>query len=536
MEDKSSSSNKQLPSYDKTNFNDAQFKFQKHIINNINNIPQIKKDLLKMAKEGQITNEFMRPFAWKIFLNFLPCDQGSTLKNWIDETISKRKLYKKKIKDYISISKFKGDPLGATGTGGSWDNFFDENDIKHLIKIDVERTFQDRDLFCEFSIKEIEKNILYIFSKENAPTSYKQGMNDILAMIIFILYPFYTKSPNKKYTNELLEQWINNPTNYTNDIYTFFNDETEFESDIYYLFLNLMKLGVNKFYEDLDEKKPEEKKTYLIKRCENVTEKKLKLYNNRLYYHFLNIGLDSGIILQRWIKCLFTREFHPQDCSIIWDAILASEVEFPSNELIYIDYFSLAMMDFISDELLRKDQNECFKRLFQYPPLESMTTLITLAEKIKPKIIDLENKEKIKEIQRIKQTEQHKKDLNDLAEQNKKLKENLNNKQTKNSMANFFFGTQSQSPMPTQQVPVPMFANNNNMFLTPQNNQNVSNQMFQKTNLNVGNKNQGYVVSDSENMKMLKEIKELVYKYKDIYSKQDKMKIDFLVDKLEKNV
>ena len=67
MEDKSSSSNKQLPSYDKTNFNDAQFKFQKHIINNINNIPQIKKNLLKMAKEGQITNEFMRHLHGKFF-------------------------------------------------------------------------------------------------------------------------------------------------------------------------------------------------------------------------------------------------------------------------------------------------------------------------------------------------------------------------------------------------------------------------------------------------------------------------------------
>ena len=77
---------------------------------------------------------------------------------------------------------------------------------------------------------------------------------------------------------------------------------------------------------------------------------------------------NSGIILQRWIKCLFTREFHPQDCSVIWDAILANEIMEPSGELIYVDYFDIAMMDFISDELLRKDQSECFKRLFQYPP------------------------------------------------------------------------------------------------------------------------------------------------------------------------
>ena len=520
MEEKTSTSSKQLPSYDKTNFEDTQFKFQRHIINNLNDIPQIKKNILKMAKEGDITNEQMRPFAWKIFLNSLKCEQGSTLKSWLEETLSKRKLYKKKLKDYLSVSKFKGDPLGTSGKGGAWDNFFDENDIKHLIQIDVDRTFQERDLFCEYSIKEIEKNILYIFSKENSPTSYKQGMNDILAMIIFTLYPFYTKSNNKKYNNELFEQWINNPTNYINDIYCFFNDETEFESDIYYLFYNIMKLGVNKFYEDIDTKKnPEETKTYLIKRCEKVSEQRLKIYSSRLYYHFVNIGLDCGIILQRWIKCLFTREFHPQDCSIIWDAILASEVEFPSNELIYIDYFSLAMMDFISDELLRKDQNECFKRLFQYPPLESMTTLINLAEKIKERVLQLENQQKLREKERLQKKEENKK-----------------NNQTKNSMANFFFGAQSPAPMQVTQMPIPMFANNANMFLTPQYNQNVPNQMFQKTNLVIGNKDQSYQVTDNENKNLLKEIKDLVYKYKDVYAKQDKMKMDFLIDKLEKNI
>ncbi len=47
------------------------------------------------------------------------------------------------------------------------------------------------------------------------------------------------------------------------------------------------------------------------------------------------------------------------------------------------------MMDFISDEILRKDLSECFKRIFQYPPLESMTTLIFLTTKIKPKIMEL---------------------------------------------------------------------------------------------------------------------------------------------------
>ena len=87
--------------------------------------------------------------------------------------------FKKKVRELLTISKFKGDPLGglqATENSGSgWGDFFDKADIKHLIKIDVDRTFQDRDLFCENSIKEIENNVLYLFAKGNQPTSYKQG-------------------------------------------------------------------------------------------------------------------------------------------------------------------------------------------------------------------------------------------------------------------------------------------------------------------------------------------------------------------------
>ena len=336
---------------------------------------------------------------------------------------------------------------GQSNSG--WGDFFDNGDIKHLIKIDVDRTFQDRDLFCNHYIKDMENNILYLFARGNQPTLYKQGMNDILAMLIYSLYPYYTKSNIKKYNSELFDKWVKDPMNNINDIYCFFHDETQFPSDIYYLFESIMKLGVNKFYEDIDEKKnPSETKNYLVKRCQFISEKKLKLQNNRLYYHFVNIGIDPGIVLQRWIKCLFTREFHPQDCSVIWDAILANEIVDPSGELLYVDYFSIAMMDFISDELLRKDQSECFKRLFQYPPLESMTTLISLTSKIKPKIIELEKSEIQKEIEWKEKAERNKQQLNEIAEKNQKLRKELedniaiNKQNSGNNMNAFMFPNQ----------------------------------------------------------------------------------------------
>ena len=143
----------------------------------------------------------------------------------------------------------------------------------------------------------------------------------------------------------------------------------------------------------MKQKTQENQKIIWLKDVKIFQKKKIKLQNSRLYYHFVNIGIEPGVVLQRWIKCLFTREFHPQDCSIIWDAIFANEIMEPSGDLSYVDYFSIAMLDFISDELLRKDQSECFKRLFQYPPLESMTTLISLTSRIKPKIIETEKLE-----------------------------------------------------------------------------------------------------------------------------------------------
>jgi TBC1 domain family protein 5 len=569
-----------LPTYDKNNLEKTLFNFQRHILNYIGNIPEIKKNLLFLSLDGKTGSELMRSFSWKLYLKTLSSDKNTTLKTWLEETLSQRKAYKKKVKDLLTISKFKGDPLGGLPVGGQsnsgWGDFFDKADIKHLIKIDVDRTFQDRDLFCESSIKEIENNILYLFAKGNQPTSYKQGMNDILAMLIYSLYPYYVKSDIKNYTPELFDRWVNEPIDNLKDIYNFFHDETEFQSDLYYLMVNLMKLGVNKFYEDVDLKKnPGETKNYLVKRCEFISEKKLKLQNSRLYHHFVNIGIDSGIILQRWIKCLFTREFHPQDCSVIWDAILANELMEPSGELLYIDYFSIAMMDFISDELLRKDQSECFKRLFQYPPLESMTTLITLTAKIKPKIMELEKGEILKEIEWKEKAERNKQQLNEIAEVNQKMRKELEeniamNKQNNTANINpFMFANQ----MNIGQNQNPMFINNPNIFLSPQFNQLPNQQVFPQMNImfnnnvnstdaklnnsmniiNVTNANNAidnkekkekttmdiiktnYVVNDEEKTKMILEIKTIMNKYKLSFSNEDRMKVDYLFERLGKN-
>ena len=535
-------STKELPQYDKTNLEHCLQKFQNYILNNITDIQKIKNTLLNLSLKGKIESELLSSFSLKIYLNSLSTNKESTLKTWLEETLSQRIEYKEKLKNLLQINKFKGDPLrgGEIGEEGGWNNFFDKTEIKNLINLDVDRTFQERDLFKESSIKEIEYNVLFLFAENNQPISYKQGMGDILALLIFILYPYYIKSNNNNYNNELFEKWVNDPKKYIKDIYCFFHDENELQSDLYYLMINLMKLGVNKFYEN-----KEKNENYLTKRCDNIFEK-IKKQNNKLYFHFINNKLDLGLILQRWIKCLFTREFHPKDSSIILNIIIANEVNNPTGELIYIDNFCVAMVDFISDELLKKDQNECFKRLFKYPPLESIDTLLTLAQKIESnktdnKINNNHNENKVTKSKQSSMANFLYSAKNNNTVNNTKNNSSSNNKNKTNNTKILMFGgdyssnkkneaTNNNNKTNNQQTiqkKIPMFGNINK---SSQNNS--AKKSFPPTNVNT----KSYHVSNEENVKMLNELKVLIDHYINEFSNNDKMKIGFLLDKLGKEL
>ena len=574
--EQNTNSSKELPKYDKNNIEKSLNKFQTYILNNINDMPKLKDTLLNLSLKGKADSELMSSFSLKIYLNALSTKKESTLKTWLEETLSQRNKYKDKLKNMLQINQFKGDPLGGgeNGETGGWNNFFDKKEIKDLINLDVERTFQERDLFREASIKEIEYNVLFLFAENNQPISYKQGMCDILAMFIFTLYPYYIKSDNKNYNEETFEKWVNNPINNIKDIYSFFNDEDEFQSDLYYLMNNIMKLGVNKFYEEIKDKNKDKEtfsKSYLIKRCDDTFDR-IKTQNNKLYFHFINNKLDCNLILIRWIKCLFIREFHPKDCIVIWDIILANEVKNPSGELLYIDNFCIAMIDFISEELLKSDQNECFTRLFNYPPLETIDTLLSLAEKIKSNKSDTStSNNNIKEQPKTNPSKKlHSGSMADFLYSSKNTnkpkpnnttnnntininKQNnasaLSNTNNTNKKPNLMFGGDYSSNKKSESSnlnnnnkqtnnqqaihkKVPMFGDINKNVQVQNNNNTKKPPVSMPTFVNT----RAYHVSNEENIKMLDELKGLIDYYIKEFSNEDKMKIGFLMEKLRKEL
>ena len=460
-----------MPKYGKHKIENCRQKFKSFFIDNMQNLSQLKQIIVSLAINANLQNELIRPTSWKIFLNTLSSNNNTTIKTWLEETFDKRKEFKEK------LNKYKPEMEAAKkGDTEKFSNFEENSSIMHLIEIDVERTYGDIKLFQDKYIRKLEEEILYVFAKENHPVSYKQGMNEILAIFIHSFFSFYFPNSKKINNKSELDLWSKEPEKYVNEIYDYLHDEDELQSDLYYIMYNSMNKGLNNFYDDsiAPESTKEDPKTFLIIRCDNILLK-LKKFNNKLYQHFMDIQLSAEVILQRWLKCIFSREFTTEDCIYIWDNILANEFNVPSQNLEYVDYFCVAMFDYISDNLLKHDQNECFLCLFKYPPFQTIDILIAQAEKVKANIIKLDGQ---KDSLRSK-----------FSNFSSKIKDKISN--------------------------ISFFKNEGE-----QKNEDVLAELKKIT----------------DNKERVKTLKNILSKYKNKFYADDKMKIDMLLNSLEKNV
>ena len=319
----------------KNNINELSLIFKEKILLN----PYRVEDLKKFAIEAKLTKENLRPMAWKIFLGVLP--ETTSLREWVEIISNQREEYKKKLKKFCKIKKFVGDPLGGNKKKKKNEGPIEDTDLKSLINKDLDRTHQEIDLFLQNKIKNILANVLYIWSKENSTVSYRQGMNELLAIIFISFYPYYFTCTRKpKTTKEDIIEYLKDINLYKDDIYIYFHDEDEIQSELFYTFEALMKKGMTnlfdpyilqkddpgyKIYEifpqmwkdDSNENKP----TYVYRRCSLLIKEKLKSLDNDLYAHFKKIDLNCEVFLQRYLRCIFCREFNLNDVYIIWDII-----------------------------------------------------------------------------------------------------------------------------------------------------------------------------------------------------------------------
>ena len=203
-------------------------------------------------------------------------------------------------------------------------------------------------------------SILFIWCKVNSDLGYKQGMNDLLGLFVFVAYcdlPQEDLSSLTPKNSEILKKLIN---------------KFDLEADLYWCFDKLMERGIRDLFtpvvtkQMLNRKKNdlftwESEKDHndlvnvdkskelnvspILRRSHIIHHQMLRTLEPALYKYLEKVKIEPQMYLQRWLRCMLSREFSLHDCLIIWDALLASSDDESGLEL--LDYMCVAMLKFV---------------------------------------------------------------------------------------------------------------------------------------------------------------------------------------------
>lgn len=170
---------------------------------------------------------------------------------------------------------------------------------------------------------------------------------------------------------------------------------------------------------------------------------------------------------------------------------------------------------------MRKDQNDCFQRLFKYPPIESPVTLIKLANQIKDLLFKCKRKKELKN----NSSASIKKDTNILGNNNKP-KSTMSEFLKTNSESNNFITTNPKIP---KKSPSSSTEDTNNN-VSPINQQKI-NSVLSVPSTYINNSN-----GEDESTKILLRLEEIYKKYKNIFDQDDSSDFESIIETLKNNL
>eukprot|EP00179_Madagascaria_erythrocladioides_P008908 CAMPEP_0198324390 /NCGR_PEP_ID=MMETSP1450-20131203/12417_1 /TAXON_ID=753684 ORGANISM="Madagascaria erythrocladiodes, Strain CCMP3234" /NCGR_SAMPLE_ID=MMETSP1450 /ASSEMBLY_ACC=CAM_ASM_001115 /LENGTH=506 /DNA_ID=CAMNT_0044028185 /DNA_START=88 /DNA_END=1604 /DNA_ORIENTATION=- len=120
------------------------------------------------------------------------------------------------------------------------------------------------------------------------------------------------------------------------------------------------------------------------------------------------LSVQPQLYALRWLRLLFGREFHLEDTIVVWDALFAygdgshqlkkskkksasstaaataaaasaAPKLGPPTQFLLVDYFAVAMLLYIREQLLEFDLGRLLQRLKTFPPVEDVSNLVALA-------------------------------------------------------------------------------------------------------------------------------------------------------------
>jgi len=150
-------------------------------------------------------------------------------------------------------------------------------------------------------------------------------------------------------------------------------------------------------------------RTSLRKRANKVFNNYTKELDQDLYSHIHSLDLQPELVLLKWLRLIFSREFSQKALLYIWDYIFASiseegreilhrcETNPESSEMVYryehyylshsdllitLDYICVAMLVYLKPQLMGKEFIETIQLLMNQPQIQSHKEILELARRV----------------------------------------------------------------------------------------------------------------------------------------------------------
>ncbi|KAG6957960.1 hypothetical protein JG688_00010738 [Phytophthora aleatoria] len=232
------------------------------------------------------SSSLLRPQAWRVLLGVV---KGGP-HEWPDQLQCCRTDYERWKRDLV------GGTASHRANGSVRTESEHRSDIILMTEIekDVYQTRCERTLFAGGGIAQQQMlYILFVFAKLHPDIGYVQGMNEILAPIIYVC---------------------------SNDPATVLASEVE--ADAYHFFASVV--ASLKMLYSRSSGNPLSGADLQIARLTKL----LRQHDAALWQHLNSVGLTPDLYSFRWYKTLLAREFSMPDTLRIWDALLADQKRF----------------------------------------------------------------------------------------------------------------------------------------------------------------------------------------------------------------
>lgn len=330
---------------------------------------------------GRLRSSRFRSVCWKLYLDLLPEDKNQ----WIKKTKELRTHYDRiKERHITNPRKAAGqqdlvvnNPL-SQDEGSLWNKFFQDKELRSMVKQDVLRTFPEMHYFQEEDVRTKLTDVLFCYARENEQLLYKQGMHELLAPIVFVLHCDHQAFQHASETASPSEEMkvLLDPKFHEHDAYAMFSQLMETAEPWFSSFEREVRKGKEEMLTSIPFARPQDcgPSVAVVTKVNRIQDQLVKKHDNELHMHLNRLEIAPQIYGIRWVRLLFGREFPLQDLLVVWDALFADSIT-----LDLVDYVFVAMLLYIRDALIASNFQTCLGLLMHYPPVGDIHSLLQKA-------------------------------------------------------------------------------------------------------------------------------------------------------------